>query len=67
MAKETNLHGKRDLLAWRKRPTYMAKDLIAWEKRPTSMAKETYQHGKRDPIAWHGDANNVDAEIERQC
>ena len=43
MAKETYLNGKRDLLEWQKRPTYMAKetylngkrDLLIWQKRPT--------------------------------
>jgi len=34
MAKETYVHGKRDLCTWQKRPMYMA--------------KETYVHGKRD-------------------
>ena len=47
MAKETYLHGKRDLLTWQKRPTYMAKetylpgkrDLLTWQKRPNYMSQ----------------------------
>ena len=35
MAKETYIHGKRELHTWQERPTYMA--------------KETYIHGKRNP------------------
>jgi len=65
--KETYLYGKRDLLIWQKRPTYMAKetylygketylygkrDLLIWQKRPTYMAKETYLYGERDLFIW---------------
>jgi len=28
MAKETYIHGKRDLHTWQKRPTYMAKETL---------------------------------------
>jgi len=42
MAKETYVHGKRDLCTWQKRPMYMAKEtyvdgkrgLCTWQKRP---------------------------------
>jgi len=37
MAKEAYLHGKRGLLTWQKRPTYMAKEaylILTWQKRP---------------------------------
>ena len=43
MAKETYLHGKRDLLISKR-------DLRVLQKRPTRMPKETYTYGKRGLI-----------------
>ena len=44
-AKETHLYGKRDLLVWQKRPTYMAKATYLY-------GKETYFYGKSDLRMW---------------
>jgi len=48
-------YGKRDLLIWQKRPTYMAKetylygkrDLLIWQKRPIYMALISIFYSKR--------------------
>jgi len=50
MAKETHLHGKRDLLTWQKRHTYMAKETYLHGKRDLPL--EAYVHDKRGLRTW---------------
>jgi len=56
MAKETHLHGKRDLFTWHCVKTHNGRrhkrDLFIRQKGPIYMAKETYSHGKRDLFTW---------------
>ena len=60
VAKESDLHGKRDLHIWQKRPTYMAKEIYKCVKRDLLVRQKTaLLHGKRDllstsrdPVLW---------------
>ena len=53
VAKESDLHGKRDLHIWQKRPTYMAKEIYKCVKRDLLVWQKTaLLHGKKRPALY---------------